>query len=998
MEDQEIEMMIDDDDDINPNSVENDDDKDGNAESMNDANANEDDDDDDVSMDDDNDDDESINEDENDDESNEENDDINDDNDNSNSKSNNQTTKKVQTDEYGRELSAYEIMRLERIRRNQAYLAQLGLEEGKSNVTQSIQREKEEKKKERQKKKEMMEDVVIERRQSRARKSKAKEVDYSGDFLKGIFKQQQPKEKKVKKEGGEVEKTRRKEKKRSEMVPRFIYREFEHIKKCRNKAVANGKRLVKAAELECRIARRKVDKHQQQMKRKMEREERQMTLHTKKLLQPIVEEIDSRRGELLKAKKDFDAWVEMSSKKSNVDHEVMMKQVEDAKIKFPLALQRNEHELGLLLRARLMPQREDNIVDSLSPLKKRKKKKKFGDYDEVEEKKIENSAVENANAATTTATKTSSSCMNNSKIKDSDKKVSSISTDNDETNATMKKSTQVKARNVGGPVTPAFASSVQRKWLERDTPIPADISTSLVPQVGDVVLYYPCAHYAFLKENPDTRCVKQRLKQRRPLWERAQEEKDIMKESKNVDDDDKVSKKAKALLNNTPWWTSEWIKTVDGNAGTYPILCRVEKVICEFPYDAESMTELRRFNYKKKKVQEGKDSDVKEMPTDNSKRRPLNRKKPSLGLNVSLRPLSKTSPPERSKKKNGSLLFDECKLSLPPLFSVLTFPCDEAPFLVPFFLAFRLSLSISAGDQVKLLDNAGSQQSNGLGTVCKSRGQKDDNALLEIFTEILNRDAKADLSTLSRIDTFITKCYEKDSNYGGSSLPEADLRAVIAAALYQCHKQQVPFMQLNSLQNENTSQTDNHITNERCPGLNNLLNWILFSLPRWKGVKIAMNSDNTEAFFSVWDFISVAASDDDSQEGILAAALAPSVLITSTASNYGGFIYTLDERLRLEIEKIINGFIENNNKAAWFVTTITDKTAPEYSRFVPCSMSLRRIIRRLKIYKIKHSKHNNDTEDPTENDDLDDCCYYRSVGAILSDIADIYQNCLIYNK
>ena len=51
-----------------------------------------------------------------------------------------------------------------------------------------------------------------------------------------------------------------------------------------------------------------------------------------------------------------------------------------------------------------------------------------------------------------------------------------------------KKSTGTKMRNVGGPVIPSLASSVQRKWLEQDIPIPADISTHFVPQVGDIVL------------------------------------------------------------------------------------------------------------------------------------------------------------------------------------------------------------------------------------------------------------------------------------------------------------------------------------------------------------------------------------------------------------------------------------------------------------------------------------------------------------------------------
>ena len=122
--------------------------------------------------------------------------------------------------------------------------------------------------------------------------------------------------------------------------------------------------------------------------------------------------------------------------------------------------------------------------------------------------------------------------------------------------------------------------------------------------------------------------------------------------------------------------------------------------------------------------------------------------------------------------------------------------------------------------------------------------------------------------------------------------------------------------------------------------------------------------------------------------------------MTSLPSSYGGLIYTLDSSLRADIETLIHDFTEKTDKATSFKSTITEKIAPEYSRFVPIGMSIRRILRRLKIHHIKSSKHNSDAEDPTENHDLKDgnSCYYRSIGAILSDISDLYQNCLLYNE
>lgn len=495
--------------------------------------------------------------------------------------------------------------------------------------------------------------------------------------------------------------------------------------------------------------------------------------------------------------------------------------------------------------------------------------------------------------------------------------------------------------------------------------------------------YYPCAHHAFLQALPDIRCKKLRLNLRRPLWERAKEEKEQIKECKKKNNEQR-SKKESLLLNTKPWWTTDWINSVDGKGGAYPIICRVERVVAEFPYDAESMTELRRFNYKQKLAQDGRE---KQRHTNgDTKRRPVMRNKPFLGVNVRLKPLSTISPPKRSSKYHGKF-FEDSKLSPPPTFSVLTFPCDQEPFLIPFCVAHQLSISIANGDRVKLLETDGVGKH---GTICNNRSQNDINSSLALFTEILNKDVGADFSAINKLDTFISICYENEL-FSSSSIPEMDLRTVIATVLYQCHKRKFQNDVIDSNKREMVLMNETN-------SIDNLLNWILMTLPRWKGVKVALEEDNKENFYSVWSLKTL--SDNNDEGDILAAALAPSVLLASAASKCGGLIYTLDQSLRLDIENAINKFIETNDKAIWFTNTVTDEIAPGYSRFVPVSMSLRSILRRLKLYKVKKSKHRGNTEDPTEYDDVKDTyhCYYRSVGAILSDIADIYHNCLLYNQ
>jgi hypothetical protein len=377
---------------------------------------------------------------------------------------------KVPTDEYGRELSAYEIMRLERIRRNKAYLARLGLEEEKNGVRNSMEKELQQKKKERKKKAD--DDVFVERRQSMQRESKKRKVDYSGD-LNAVLKPHL-KRKVLSEEEKAKKATAKKSKRRDEMIPRFIYREFEHIKKCKNRAVTTGKRLVKAAEIECRIAKRNLEIHNKKQKRKIEKAEKRNAMATKKMLNPLVQELDSKRSQLIRAKKDFDAWSEKSIKSASNETNRLREALEKAKVEFPEAVLRNEYELGVLLHERLITQEEDAKTESKTKAKSKVKKGKATNPSAGGGKITGRQNVVSKNKDNENAAKILD--KENGKIKENGA-------------AEAKKSYQItKARNIGGPVTPALSSNVQRKWLDRDVPLPGEVSTSFVPQVGDMVL------------------------------------------------------------------------------------------------------------------------------------------------------------------------------------------------------------------------------------------------------------------------------------------------------------------------------------------------------------------------------------------------------------------------------------------------------------------------------------------------------------------------------
>ena len=52
----------------------------------------------------------------------------------------------------------------------------------------------------------------------------------------------------------------------------------------------------------------------------------------------------------------------------------------------------------------------------------------------------------------------------------------------------------------------------------------------------------------------------------------------------------------------------EWISSIQRGAGRYPILCRVEQELVEFPYDRESQSEIRKHTYESNRAKSGSGS------------------------------------------------------------------------------------------------------------------------------------------------------------------------------------------------------------------------------------------------------------------------------------------------------------------------------------------------------------------------------------------------------
>lgn len=473
---------------------------------------------------------------------------------------------------------------------------------------------------------------------------------------------------------------------------------------------------------------------------------------------------------------------------------------------------------------------------------------------------------------------------------------------------------------------------------------------------------------------------------RRTLWERAIDEKKLQETAKqnqesNEKDDPSTSKKRLEK----PWWTMEWISSIQHGAGRYPILCKVEKAIAEFPYDQESQIEIRRLQNditKKKHSGESK----RKRNVDDGRQKP-SKKKPPMCLAVTLRPLTPITPPKETNQEDI--------LSPPPLFSVLMFPSEKMPFLVPFALAFRTSLNFSSEDIVKVADSAGVYHKAKVLSLDEGHSELCQKLMIS-FQAILSECAGIEISAVHKLDAFISEAY---SNHGHCHLiPEGDLRAAIQTILYRYHTR-------NNIINPQ-KETESLISSiYSCVGvkdrafsfLTNLTHLVRCSLPKWETVVVEMDGSKDMKRVCPWQ---LTFADNPSLGDDVNAALAPNVLFSPNRVISGGYVHLINEPLRRKLESAIKYLIEHDHTMFDFIAPVNINLAPEYMRFVPIPTCFRKILKRLKRQTIKYSKASlKNGEDVLEDHGYGDsqCCFYRSIEALRSDITDIFQNCLLYN-
>ena len=233
------------------------------------------------------------------------------------------------TDAEGRKLSAYEQLRMERIKRNRAKLASLGLENdpaikvrggGKiprtllSPLTADIdkkKRERAEAREETRRKNSAAQDVVQRRLPSR---SARQNVNYAELAIRG--EKDEEKTKKVKEKGEPMMTAPANDwkknlgRKANERMPLFVYREFKRMEKERNYNLKTAEKQMRSAEVEHRYAKKHADVHFRKVHRREEQERRRNEymemVEERNLMSSLFQELDMKKRQLYETRAKYD--------------------------------------------------------------------------------------------------------------------------------------------------------------------------------------------------------------------------------------------------------------------------------------------------------------------------------------------------------------------------------------------------------------------------------------------------------------------------------------------------------------------------------------------------------------------------------------------------------------------------------------------------------------------------------------------------------------------
>lgn len=329
----------------------------------------------------------------------------------------------------------------------------------------------------------------------------------------------------------------------------------------------------------------------------------------------------------------------------------------------------------------------------------------------------------------------------------------------------------------------------------------------------------------------------------------------------------------------------------DGTWG-YPLLCRVEHTTAEFPPDP--------FSKQEKMMSPGGDVKIVYKSPKNSRFVKQVARTP-LQLVMRLKPLTTVVPPLWFEE-NGPR--DEESLALPPYFSVVTFPCDEKPFVIPFSWAYTTSHSYAPGSKVCPLFekdpfNVQVREFHSIG---------------DSYGSMRLHDKVAFLSSVVRCQSLasLRSYLERENSRSRYRIPMHDGMLICSF--------------LRNFANEEPRHDLFDVSDDI-----RLVDLIRSTLPIWESVVTMPNAYNrVKLLFSPWEL---------------------SPIRCKSYNNLTTTMFTLDNSIREKFELLIEDFIVSDPAAVLFEHPVSEEDAPSYNCAVPVGMCLTKILSRLKLSK-----------------------------------------------
>lgn len=359
----------------------------------------------------------------------------------------------------------------------------------------------------------------------------------------------------------------------------------------------------------------------------------------------------------------------------------------------------------------------------------------------------------------------------------------------------------------------------------------------------------------------------------------------------------------------TTWWTDEWLS--GGRLWHYPIVCVVERSQAEFPPDPTPKVNGTWVNSDANKGAKGK-------------------KKPLLRLAVSLRPLTPLLPPEWV----NSSPVDTQTLSPPPPFTAVTFPSSMPPFILPFSWAYIHNQSIAVNENI----------------IIGGQSKVQENAKIASFETMVSQNKEC-FRIADKLE-YVAQTLEFSASKPLVDDAKGKARPV---SMIPPHDSLVIREFLSRVLSQNGIAIQNRNAQRESGGFD-LVDLVRITLPLWKGVSVTRTNQKIHAVCA-WEL----------KTGTTARA------DEGAASSKEDFTRTLDAVLADKMILTIKDFLGATPAAGPFRALVTDEIAQYYSSAVPISMSLDRILQRLKKR------------------------YYRNVEAVVVDLTSIQNNCALYN-